>query len=113
MTFAASVKNATERACWSFMFEKAGAGLSEAACTGTSAAAASPKHTVRPLSVMTKEYRQRFICEVPQDFRCAISIGKLRMRLPVAAKIALVTAGVTQAQGASPNPAGASRLLTM
>jgi hypothetical protein len=41
-----------------------------------------------------------------------VSIGKVRMRLAVAAKIAFVTAGATTAVGASPKPPGASELLT-
>jgi IstB-like ATP binding protein len=41
-----------------------------------------------------------------------VSIGRVRMRLAVAAKIAFVTAGATTAVGASPNPPGASELLT-
>jgi hypothetical protein len=40
-----------------------------------------------------------------------VSIGRVRMRLAVAAKIAFVTAGATTAVGASPKP-GASELLT-
>jgi hypothetical protein len=41
-----------------------------------------------------------------------VSIGRVRMRLAVAAKIAFVTAGATTAVGASPKPPGASELLT-
>src|ERR1700686_462337 len=41
-----------------------------------------------------------------------VSIGRVRMRLAVAAKIAFVTAGATTAVGASPKPPGASALLT-
>ena len=42
-----------------------------------------------------------------QDVRsCRGSIGSVRMRLPVAAKIAFVTAGATAAVGASPRPPG-------
>ena len=47
------------------------------------------------------------------DFNCAVSIGRERMRLPVAAKMALVTAGETIAVAASPKPPGASALLTI
>src|SRR5258707_12296531 len=38
------------------------------------------------------------------DFSESVSIGSLRKRLPVAAKIALVTAALTMAVGASPTP---------
>src|SRR5712691_10718486 len=44
---------------------------------------------------------------VRHDLSKAVSIGSVRMRLPVAAKIALVTAGATAAVGASPMPPGA------
>src|SRR5207302_7168422 len=46
------------------------------------------------------------------DFSRPASIGRVRMRLPVAAKIALVTAGATAAVGASPIPPGGSALFT-
>src|SRR6516225_2441123 len=46
-------------------------------------------------------------------FSCAGSTGSLRSRLPVAAKIALVTAGTMQAVPASPIPPGGSALGTM
>ena len=45
------------------------------------------------------------------DFSEFISIGRLRRRLPVAAKIAFVTAALTMAVGASPMPPGASAFL--
>lgn len=45
------------------------------------------------------------------DFSEFVSIGKLRRRLPVAAKIAFVTAALTMAVGASPMPPGASAFL--
>ena len=45
------------------------------------------------------------------DFSEFVSIGRLRRRLPVAAKIALVTAALTMAVGASPTPPGASAFL--
>src|ERR1700676_2287891 len=48
----------------------------------------------------------------PADFSRLVSIGRVRMRLAVAAKIAFVTAGATAAVGASPKPPGASELLT-
>ena len=46
------------------------------------------------------------------DFNRLVSIGSVRMRLPVAAKMALVTAGATAAVGASPKPPGGAVLLT-
>src|SRR5215831_1578537 len=45
------------------------------------------------------------------DFSESVSIGRMRRRLPVAAKIALVTAALTMAVGASPMPPGASAFL--
>jgi len=48
----------------------------------------------------------------PADFSRLVSIGRMRIRLDVAAKIAFVTAGATTAVGASPKPPGASELLT-
>jgi hypothetical protein len=45
------------------------------------------------------------------DFSEFGSIGRLRRRLPVAAKIAFVTAALTMAVGASPMPPGASAFL--
>src|SRR5260221_11565879 len=45
-------------------------------------------------------------------FSSLVSIGSVRMRVPVAAKIALVTAGATAAVGASPKPPGDSALFT-
>lgn len=46
------------------------------------------------------------------DLSWALSIGSFRTRLPVAAKIALVTAGITADVPGSPTPPGASALLT-
>src|SRR5450432_1205635 len=43
-------------------------------------------------------------------FNAAVSTGSLRRRLPVAAKIALVTAGTTAEVPASPIPPGDSEL---
>jgi hypothetical protein len=45
------------------------------------------------------------------DLSESVSIGGLRRRLPVAAKIALVTTALTMAVGASPMPPGASAFL--
>ena len=53
-----------------------------------------------------------FLLDQPVDFSRLVSIGRMRMRLAVAAKIAFVTAGATTAVGASPKPPGASELLT-
>ena len=46
------------------------------------------------------------------DLNKTVSIGSVRVRLPVAAKMALVTAGATAAVGASPKPPGDAALLT-
>jgi hypothetical protein len=46
------------------------------------------------------------------DLSWALSIGSFRIRLPVAAKIALATAGITADVPGSPTPPGASVLLT-
>ena len=46
------------------------------------------------------------------DLSWALSIGSFRTRLPVAAKIALVTAGITADVPGSPTPPGASVFLT-
>ena len=46
------------------------------------------------------------------DLSWALSIGSFRTRLPVAAKIALATAGITADVPGSPTPPGASELLT-
>jgi hypothetical protein len=54
-------------------------------------------------------------CEAPgghADFKTAVSTGSLRRRLPVAAKIALVTAGAIVAVPGSPIRPGASVLST-
>src|SRR5262245_23146867 len=45
------------------------------------------------------------------DFSESVSIGSFRTRYPVEAKIALVTAALTMAVGASPTPPGASAFL--
>src|SRR5260370_4093489 len=46
-------------------------------------------------------------------FNAAVSIGSLRKRLPVTAKIALVTAGAMAEVPCSPIPPGGSKLWTM
>ena len=48
-----------------------------------------------------------------QVFRASARIGRLRMRLPVAAKMALVTAGAMGGVPGSPMPPGASPLWMM
>jgi hypothetical protein len=58
---------------------------------------------VRPHGLRGKDY--------DDDFSESVSIGRLRRRLPVAAKIALVTAALTMAVGASPMPPGVSAFL--
>src|SRR5205814_6097202 len=47
------------------------------------------------------------------SFNAAVSTGGLRKRLPVAAKIALVSAGTIAEVPASPIPPGGSALFTM
>jgi hypothetical protein len=62
-----------------------------------------------------EERERRSLGAAHQDrvLRIAVSmIGSVRMRSPVAAKIAFVTAGATIAVPASPMPPGASVLLT-
>ena len=113
ITLAASVNNATERPRSSLIVEKAEAGLRGAARMSVSAAMRSPAQPATPVSAITTQYLRAFIEEVTQDCSWLASIGRVRMRLPVTAKIALVIAGVTQAPGASPNPQGASVFLTM
>jgi hypothetical protein len=46
-------------------------------------------------------------------FNAVVSIGSFRKRLPVAAKIAFVTAGAMAEVPASPIPPGGSKLWTM
>src|SRR4030081_685766 len=58
-------------------------------------------------------YHRRPSMHVHQTvLNCCGSIGSVRIRLPVAAKIAFATAGPTAAVAASPMPPGASELLT-
>src|SRR3984893_8877271 len=57
---------------------------------------------------------QMYWCSVHTGcFNAAVSIGSFRKRLPVAAKIALVTAGTTAEVPASPIPPGDSGLWTI
>jgi hypothetical protein len=65
----------------------------------------SPTQPATPVSAITTQYLRAFIEQVTQDCSWLVSIGRVRMRLPVTAKIAFVIAGVTQAQGASPTVA--------
>src|SRR6266436_1732522 len=113
ITLAASVNSATERARLSCIFENAATGFSRDGSFGGPAAIEFPKHAAIPASTTINKVLPDFIAMGPHDFNRRGSIGSVRMRLPVAANIAFVTAGVTIAHGASPNPPGASALLTM
>ena len=65
-----------------------------------------------PLTQSCSDYFKIFVNFSFQTSFC-LPIGRLRMRLPVAAKIALVIAGTIGEVAGSPVPVGAESLLTM
>jgi hypothetical protein len=75
----------------SLIVEKTETGSRGSARMGTSAAIRSPTQPATPVSAITAQYRRAFVEEVAQDRSWLVSIGRVRMRLPVTAKIALVS----------------------
>jgi hypothetical protein len=66
-----------------------------------------------PATAFAAPYASRGYSVHTGCFNALVSIGSFRKRLPVAAKIALVTAGTMAEVPASPIPPGGSRLWTM
>jgi len=111
ITLAASTNRATERARSSRIVEK-----EETSFSGTTWAANGGFAPTTNMAIATPNLERIVIGSFPWiyagDFKSAVSTGSVRIRVPVAAKIALVTAGATAAVGASPKPPGDSALFT-